>query len=120
MNGKRSEPRRLEDRATREVLRSLTEGLRARYGSGAPRLLVYGSYARGEATQDSDLDIVLIYDQPVSSSHEIARLVDLLADLNLRHGLLTSVMPVGAEEYRRAEGPYWRNVHRDGVLIDVF
>jgi predicted nucleotidyltransferase len=115
MNGKR----RLEDRATQAALQSLADGLRARYGAGAPALLVYGSYARGEATHDSDLDVVLIYDRPVSSSHEMARLADLLADLSLEHDVLISVMPVSAEDYRRAEGPYWRNVHREGVPVDA-
>ena len=81
--------------------------------------MAFGSYARGEATQESDVDLLLLYAYPVNPSQEISQLVSLLADLNLRYGLLISVLPMSDREYREAEGPFWRNVRREGVAIDA-
>lgn len=105
--------------AIRIALRDLRTGLTEHYGSDSPSLVVYGSHARGDATKDSDLDVLLVYNHPVSPSLEIAQLVYLLADLNIRHDLLISILPVSAEDFRKAKGPFWRNVRREGVTVNV-
>ncbi len=108
----------LDDDLVRLTLRDFQAGLVSVYGSEAPDVVVYGSYARGEATEDSDLDLVLVFTRPVNPSEEIRQIVPLLADLNLRYGMLLSVLPVSREEYREGEGPFWRNVRREGVQLD--
>lgn len=88
------------------------------YGESAPRLIVYGSEAREEARRDSDVDLLLIYPHAVNRGEEIRRLAPLLADLNLAHGLLISVIPVAEVEYQMATGPFWNNIRREGVDIE--
>lgn len=109
--------KRLEDRPVRQALRELEAGLLDLYSSYPPRLVVYGSYARDEATQDSDLDLLLLYSHPVNASLEIGRIVPLLAELNLRYGLLISVLPVSEHDYREGKRPFLRNVRQEGVAI---
>ncbi len=42
------------------------------YGRHAPDVLIYGSQARGDATQASDVDVLLLYSQPVLRGQVIA------------------------------------------------
>ncbi len=109
----------LTDEIAQAALRDFQAGLKDLYDGAPPDLVVYGSYAREEATEDSDLDVLLVYSRPVDASLEIKRLVALLADLNLRYGVLLSVLPVSMTAYRESQGPFWRNVRREGIPVSA-
>jgi predicted nucleotidyltransferase len=47
--------------SVRLALRELQKALLDLYGKEAPELLLYGSYARGDATPASDVDVLLLY-----------------------------------------------------------
>lgn len=97
------------------ILKELSAVLRARYQDRFLNLLVYGSEARGEAGPHSDIDVLLILSDVAKSSREVDRIADILADFNLRYGVLLSVLPVAQEKFNKAEGPFWRNVRREGI-----
>lgn len=100
----------------RQLLRTLREALEGRYGADFD-LILFGSEARGEARECSDVDIVLILRRQVQPGAEIARLGDILADLNLRYGRLVSVVPTSQTHYQQALGPFWRNVRAEGIRL---
>ncbi len=109
----------LDEPRVRSALADLLTGLRAVYPDSLPEVLVYGSYARGEATVDSDLDLLLLFAEPVNSSIEISRLAALVADIHLEHQLLIAVLPVARAAFERESGPFWRNVRREAVALDA-
>ncbi len=83
-------------------------------------MLLYGSHARGEARDNSDVDLLLIYRHPINRGAEIRRLGSVLADLNLDYQLLISVLPIAEAEFQSATGPFWTNVRREGVSLEQF
>jgi predicted nucleotidyltransferase len=97
------------------ILKELSAALRARYKDRYLNLMVYGSEARGESAPHSDIDLLLILQDAAKPSREIDRIADILADFNLRYGVLLSVLPVAKEKYDHADGPFWRNVRREGI-----
>ena len=99
------------------ILAEFKGALAHHYGDRLARLVCYGSVARGEAGPESDVDLALILKGDVQPSGEIDQVIDLLADFNLRHGVLISLMPVDQETWEKAEGPFWRNVRREGREI---
>jgi len=105
---------------TQAALRQLRAYLQAVYGEDAPRMMLYGSEARGDAKEASDVDVLLIYQHAISRGEEIRRLGDVLADLNLTYNLLISVLPIAETEYQSATGPFWANVRREGVVLERF
>ena len=105
---------------TQAALKHLHAILQAIYGLDVPRVVLYGSEARGEATWTSDVDILLIYRHAINRGEEIRRLSAALAEINLDYHLLISVLPVAETEYQSATGPFWRNVRREGVMLERF
>jgi predicted nucleotidyltransferase len=107
------------DRQTvRAALRDLQAELRQLYGSQAPLALVYGSYARGEENPTSDIDILLLYPQPIYPGKEIERVSALLAGLNLRYQVLIYILPTRKADYHHAKGAFWQKLRKEVVSIE--
>jgi predicted nucleotidyltransferase len=71
---------RTEDERS-ELLAEITRRIRA--VSDPQRIILFGSYARGEPGPDSDLDLLVIKDEVDSTRAEAARIYRALADLSV-------------------------------------
>ncbi|MFZ6026961.1 MAG: nucleotidyltransferase domain-containing protein [Chloroflexota bacterium] len=103
--------------AVEDALRDLRAALRQVYGRKAPRVVLYGSYARGEADDTSDVDVLLLYPDRIVVGEEIQRLGAILADLNLRYQVLISILPVSQSDWKTAQNAFWNNIRREGVSL---
>ena len=71
----------IETRTLEDVLGDLDSGLRDLYGRRYRGLVLYGSHARGEADEGSDVDLLLLLEKPVQVGKEIRRSSGLVASL---------------------------------------
>ena len=99
------------------ILRELREEMQALYGDRLVRLLVYGSHARGDAEQGSDIDVLITLQGAVDPGEEIARASGLLASLSLKHGEVLSCVFVSEERFRNEQSPLLLNVRKEGVAV---
>jgi predicted nucleotidyltransferase len=98
-----------------EAVRKLEAGLRDLYGERFRGLLLYGSYARGDAREGSDVDLLLLLEGPVDPAREILYLEDVKWPLSLEYDTVISVMPVSMEVFEKAETIFIRTVRKDAV-----
>ncbi len=99
------------------MLQELKAELQTLYGTRLRSLVLFGSHARGEATPESDMDVLVVLQEARNTSHEASRLVPLIAKLNLKYGILLACLPIDLAEYEKGGTPLLRNVYREGVLI---
>jgi len=97
------------------LVRRLKGRLADVYGDRLAGVVLFGSYARGDAGPDSDVDLLVLLEGPVERWAETARLADLAYGVELETGLLLSLIPRTTAEYRAAETPLLCNVHAEGV-----
>jgi predicted nucleotidyltransferase len=98
-----------------QVVAQLREGLNKLYGDRFRDLLLYGSYARGDFREGSDVDLLLLLDGQVDTVEEIHRIQPIKWPLALANDAVLTVIPVSFESYRRAETFFLRSVQKEAV-----
>ena len=92
-------------------------GSEALYGDRLARVILYGSYARGDARPDSDVDVLVVLRGEYEPYAEIKRMGVPLYDVALRYDLALSAQPYRVEEVADGRRPFMRNVAADGVTL---
>lgn len=85
-------------------------------GAHLRQILLFGSRARGDATEDSDYDLLVVADE---MDRNVARQLDEIAGKALLdHGAVVSAFPI-TEETRaeRRYSPLLINVAHEGVAV---
>ena len=81
---------------TGELLKEVTECI---VDAFAPeRVILFGSYAEGRATADSDLDLLVVTGRPVSRKERLARTQGLFRDMPL----LVQVITISRQEFEES------------------
>ena len=97
----------------RDVLR---DRFRDAFGERLHRLILYGSHARGDATEDSDIDLLVVLNGEVDAEDK-ARAHAVEDDL-FGPGLSPlSLLVVSADEFAARNLPLYRNVRAEGELL---
>ena len=71
------------------ILSELKAGFQLTYGQQLRGVCLFGSYARGEADQKSDCDILVVLSDFQRYAQEVDRTSQLAADLSLKYGSLS-------------------------------
>ncbi|KPV63893.1 MAG: Type-1 restriction enzyme MjaXIP specificity protein [Candidatus Bathyarchaeota archaeon BA2] len=98
------------------LLQKIKKRLEEVYGEKLKHVFLYGSFARGVATEDSDIDIAVVLDELINRAREIDRLQDVLYELELESGEVISVYPLSEEELENESWPLYHHI-REGVKI---
>ena len=102
------------------VLKEYAELIKEIYKSALKAVILYGSYARGDYTEDSDVDILILVDMAedeIGKSRE--RLSSLTYDFNEVHDLKIMPEVIGEKQfaYWLPVYPFYQNIEKDGVSI---
>jgi len=88
------------------------------YGNRLLKIILYGSYARGDADyQKSDIDILLVGKDFNNPSKEIDRIIEPMASISLKYDILISVLPVTENDFLFQNTPLMLNVRKEGIEI---
>ncbi len=99
-----------------EVLGRLDRELRDLYGGRRyGGLVLYGSYARGEAGEGSDVDLLVLLEGEVDPVRELIHLEDVKWPLALESGYALSVLAVSVEAYESSQDPFLWSARSEGV-----
>lgn len=104
--------------AIRSQLAPLVNDLVDIYGESLESIILYGSYARGTQTEESDVDIaLLIKDASITTNED--RMIDCVAKYELEYSKVLSVIDIEAQKFHDLEDvlPYYINILKEGIVL---
>ena len=90
-------------------------GLRALYDERLRGVYLFGSFARGEQADESDVDVLIVLDEVVSYSAEINRTSFLISDVSLKYDLPLSRVIVPEARWKNSEDLFYQNVRQEAI-----
>lgn len=87
------------------------------YGAGIKKVIVYGSFAREEATEESDVDLLVVIDDVLNPLEVEESVSDLLFEILIGKGELVSVMAISESTFKSYNSPLFLNVKEEGVIV---
>ncbi|MFV0363606.1 MAG: nucleotidyltransferase domain-containing protein [Suipraeoptans sp.] len=90
------------------------------FGETEFRIILYGSYARGDFTETSDIDIMIIVDsQPEKISFYADRIYDITYDYELKYNKEINPNVQSCQIYERWKNvyPFFANIEKDGIAV---
>ena len=101
-----------------KALNKLVEGILAIFNNQVMRIVLYGSYARGTNTSESDVDVGLLLNGKLNDNTE-DKLSDLAVDLNLKYDRVLSVIDIDYAVFKKWEKvtPFYRNMNKEGIIL---
>ena len=100
------------------LIQEFKQALQTRYGARLRTVVLYGSYARGDYDEESDIDLMLILnDEKVDTIAEVWGLTDLKMEFIHRFGKIVSVLPVPVSKYSSSFLPVYQNARQEGIIL---
>lgn len=101
----------------KSLLEDLKKGLSELYGARLKGLYLYGSYARGDYREGSDLDVLVVLNDFERAPLELSRTDDLMNELSLKYLITVSPLFMREKDWLTADKPLLRNVRAEGVPV---
>jgi predicted nucleotidyltransferase len=101
---------------TSRVIRAAKDNL----GEKLDKVILYGSYARGDCDDESDIDIMVLADIPHAEASRISSEInEAVGDFGLEYGFLVSIHVTDSVTFYRFidDLPFYMNVAREGVVL---
>ncbi len=101
-----------------KALQGFLKTAKQNHGNKIEKIILFGSYARGEATEESDIDILVI---TRGNRFEMQKnLSEIAVDILLKTGEYISAKAVSTEEYsfmKKIKTGFYQNIDKEGVIV---
>ena len=101
----------------RKIALEAARRLRAAYGDRLQEVVLFGSWARGQAHEESDVDLLVVLDDLADRARERDRIVDALFDLEADSRRAIEAFPVALSDAREPTRPFVKAALEGGVFM---
>ena len=105
-----------------EITSKVVQAARDNLGDKLDKVILYGSYARGDYDDESDIDIMVLADVPLEVACRINNPLNKLANrLGLEYDILVSLFIKDCDTFYKflTAEPFYQIIMREGVLLSA-
>ena len=102
------------------ISKAMIDCYKVAYGDDIVEIILYGSYARGDYTEESDIDIAaVVHGSREELQRKLKSVWDVSAELGLENDIIVSPTVIPYEEFMKYKQtlPYYRNIAEEGKKI---
>ena len=99
----------------RSILGELNRRLATLYGERLRGVYLFGSHARDEANEESDVDVLIVRDRVGNYSREIDTTSELTSELSLEYAVSLSRVFATEEQWRKGQTNFFQNLREEAV-----
>ncbi len=107
----------MEQKQLRRILRALQKELKNTLGEHVEKIVLYGSQARGDARDDSDIDVLVVLKDDFKYGTMLKKTSRAVAKLSLDNDVVISRAFATRQQYEQSQMPFLMNVRREGIAI---
>ena len=103
---------------SKEMREELIWGLTDIFRNNITMIILYGSAARGDATEESDIDIAIVVRSQMDDVTR-KRFLSWAADMDIRYERVFSIVDIEESNMKKWEDvlPFYRNVKKEGIVL---
>jgi len=101
----------------KKLLKELKQGFERIYGDQLKFVYLYGSYARGDNVEGSDLDVVVVLKDFHRRAAEIRRTSELIGNLSIDFEITVSPLFLREDEWLTSKFSLLRNIKSEVVAV---
>ena len=100
------------------IVNELISGLTEIFQDKISRIILFGSVARNEATEESDVDIAIIITNEIDEETK-DKFINLAAELDIRFNQVFSVVDIPEERMKKWGKilPFYKNIEEEGIVL---
>jgi len=100
-----------------EILQRLKICLQEIYGDRLLKTILFGSHARGEASGDSDIDVLVVLKGDINLGEEIKKTSTVVAELSLEYDQVISRLFINESRFNFYNSPLLQNISLEGIVF---
>ena len=109
-------------KSTHDILIEFAQQVKLILGKNLTKIILYGSYARGDYRENSDIDIMILTTLTDDEIRQVKTTIyDIAFDLQMKYGVDISVIIKNEEHFNYWLGalPFYDNVQKEGVVLSA-
>jgi predicted nucleotidyltransferase len=87
------------------------------YQDNLESIILYGSQARDDAKEYSDIDILVVLKKAFNYREEIEKTSHFIADLSLENDTVISRAFISTQRFHEENNPFVLNVRKEGITL---
>lgn len=106
---------------TQNIILEFSRGVKRILGTSLEKVILYSSFARGDYTENSDVDIMILTTLTDEEIEKIeGEIFDLAFDFQIKYFIDISVVIKNEKQFKYWLGalPFYNNVQREGIVIN--
>lgn len=88
------------------------------YGDELLNLILFGSYAKGDYHEESDIDFAIVLkNKDIIATNEIFKITPISSSISLKYNQLVSFLPVSFDKFTESRLSIYRFIKTEGIII---